>query len=79
MNAQKLSISEQPTLVLKAPLDQDYPVDLKTSVFKKFLASLKDRLKHRHQSDLGLEEWRRLEYRNEWRAQLRDHHIKFIF
>lgn len=77
MNAQKLQISERPTLVLKTPVAQEIPLSPKTSVFGKFLAGLKARL--RHQSDLGLEAWRRLEYRNEWQEESRDRYIKFMF
>lgn len=79
MNARKFQISEQPTLILKQPMVQEIPASRKASALKRFIANLKTRLKSRNQSDLSLEAWRRLEFRNEWREESRDHYIKFMF
>ncbi len=79
MNAQKLQISEQPTLTLHKPVQSDASAAPKVSVLKTFLANLKTRLKNRSQSDLSLEAWRKLEFRNEWHEESRDRYIKFMF
>lgn len=79
MNAQKLQISERPTLVLKTPLAQETSAVPKKSALRRFLTNLKTRLKNRSQSDLSLEAWRRLEFRNERHEESRDHYIKFMF
>lgn len=79
MNAYKIQISEQPMPVRNLPTAQKISAVQRPSVFSRFITSIKTHMNARRRSDLNLEQWRRLEFRNEWRESPRDHYIKFMF